>query len=69
MHYDAMLHFAKKKIPHVLVKEDSGSDDELEDVFQSFHGLQQLFCQLICIVHVVFQNFCQLPANRNTEYG
>lgn len=29
---------------HVLVEEDSGADDELEDVLQGFHGLQQLFC-------------------------
>lgn len=45
----------------VLVEEDSGTDDELEDVLQSFHGLQQLFRQLLSIVHIVLQYFGQLP--------
>lgn len=48
---------------HVLVEEDSGADDKLEDVLQGFHGLQQLFCQLLSIVHIILQDFGQLPKN------
>lgn len=49
----------------VLVEEDSGADNKLEDVLQSLHGLQQLFCQLLSVVHVVLQDFGQLPKNTN----
>lgn len=45
----------------ILVEEDSGADDKLEDVLQSLHGLQQLFCQLLGVVNVVLQDFGQLP--------
>ena len=48
---------------NILVKEDSGADDKLEDVLQSLHGPQQLLRQLLSVVHVVLQNFGQLPAN------
>lgn len=48
---------------YVLIEEDSGADDEFEDVFQRLHGPEQLFCKLLCIVHVVLQNFGQFPAN------
>lgn len=47
----------------ILVEEDSGADDKLEDVLQSLHGLQQLFRQLFGVVHVVLQDFGQLPKN------
>lgn len=47
----------------ILVEEDPGTDDKLEDVLQSLHGLQQLLCQLLSVVHVVLQDFGQLPAN------
>lgn len=47
----------------ILVEEDSGTDDKLEDVLQSLHGLQQLFRQLFGVVHVVLQDFGQLPKN------
>lgn len=47
----------------VLVEEDSGANDELEDILQGFHGLQQLFRQLLSIVHIVLQDFGQLPKN------
>lgn len=49
---------------HVLVEEDSGANDELEDVLQGFHGLQQLLCQLLSVVHIVFQDFSQLSRNK-----
>lgn len=49
----------------VLVEEDSGADNKLEDVLQSLHGLQQLFRQLLSVVHVVLQDFGQLPKNTN----
>lgn len=52
---------------HVLVEEDSGADDKLEDVLQGFHGLQQLFCQLLSIVHIILQDFGQLPKNTNAN--
>lgn len=52
---------------HILVEEDSGADNELEDVFQGFHGLQQLFRQLLCIVHVILQDFGQLPKKNPTK--
>lgn len=52
---------------YLLVKEDSGAHDELEDVFQSLHGSQQLFGQFLCIVHVILQNFGQFPANTNSQ--
>lgn len=51
----------------VLVEEDSGADDKLEDVLQRLHGLQQLFCQLLGIVNVVLQDFGQLPKRTHTE--
>lgn len=41
----------------VPVEEDSGADDELEDVLQSLHGLQKLFRQLFSVIHVVLQDF------------
>lgn len=47
----------------VLVEEDSGADDELEDVLQSLHGPQQLLRQFLSVVNVVLQDFSQLPAN------
>lgn len=47
----------------ILVEQNSGADDELEDVLQSLHGLQQLLRQLLSIVHVVLQDFGQLPSN------
>lgn len=49
---------------HVLVEEDPGANDELEDVLQGFHGLQQLLCQLLSVVHVVFQDFGQLSREK-----
>lgn len=52
---------------HVLVEEDSGADDELEDVLQGLHGLQQLLCQLLSIVHIVLQDFGQLPTTRKAK--
>lgn len=51
----------------ILVEEDSGADNELEDVLQSLHGLQQLLRQLLGIVHVVLQNFGQLPTKTVTQ--
>lgn len=47
----------------LLVEQDSGADDELEDVLQSLHSLQQLLRQLLSVVHVVLQDFGQLPSN------
>lgn len=49
---------------HILVEEDSGANDELEDVLQGFHGLQQLFRQLLSVVHIVFQDFGQLSRKK-----
>lgn len=48
----------------ILVEEDPGADNELEDVLQSLQGLQQLVCQLLSVVNIVLQNFGQLPANK-----
>lgn len=53
-------------IGHVLVEEDSGADDKLEDVLQGFHGLQQLLRQLLGVVHIVLEHFGQLP-KENTQ--
>lgn len=47
---------------NLLVKEDPGAYDELKDVLQSLHSLQQLLRELLCIVHIVLQNLGQLPA-------
>lgn len=45
----------------ILVKEYSGADNKLEDVLQGLHGLKQLFSQFFSVVHIVLQNFGQLP--------
>lgn len=46
---------------YVLVEEDPGADDELEDILQGLHGLQKLLCQPLSIIHIVLQNRGQLP--------
>lgn len=51
----------------LLVEEDSGADDELEDVFQGLHCLQQLLRQLLSIVHIVLKDFGELPEDTQTH--
>lgn len=49
------------------VEEDSGADDELEDVLQSLHGLQKLLGQLFSVIHVVLQDFGKFTENTSTQ--
>ena len=48
----------------LLVKQNPGADNELEDVLQRPHGPQELVCQLVCILHIVLQNLGQFPTSR-----
>lgn len=48
----------------ILVEEHPGANNELEDVLEGLHGLQQLLCQLLRILHIVLQNLGQLPRNK-----
>lgn len=51
---------------NLLVEEDSGADNELEDVLEGLQGLQQLVGQLLSVLHVILQNFGQLPTHTVT---
>lgn len=52
---------------HLLVEEHPGADDKLEDVLQGLHGLQQLLCQLLCVVYVVLQDLGQFPTHAQSH--
>lgn len=57
---DMCISCSRQDVP---VEEDSGADDELEDVLQSLHGLQKLFRQFFSVIHVVLQDFGKFSEN------
>lgn len=63
-HENTCVSFGCRGVP---VEEDSGADDELEDVLQRLHGLQQLFRQLFSIIHVVLQDFGKFSGNTSAQ--